>query len=376
MAAVLSKDLPVLLLWLCVAALLFMQLELPGTEKPNNNSQEAAVPQPSPEAEAPKPDRPAAPALRIVSLPPPPSPAAHSDAARTPSPAPKSVTPSTPPQNKIRALKPRSRPAAPSPRQPVVPLRPAPPQVTASKISPPEPAPRTIEALKPEEPNEARPDTADRPPPQDEGDLPPKQPEAQDPAPEAEPVSQDENVVTVDQVEVKDGRTLLRLLEHGSGPEIELAWPDSQAERRRLYQRLHDCFGMRIAVMDRSGRLYRDSSGTMASWRPNMDLYSGFMRSPSGRLAPEEEALLRALRRQVPSAGPVRLFPRRVDALLLGGLQALMGPRYGALQSIQGRYRVRGNRILIEGVQGDGRPVAGTLDLTPAIDGGCAHAES
>ena len=224
-----------------------------------------------------------------------------------------------------------------------------------------------------EEINKARPETKDQLPPKDESALPQEQFEPRDPDPQAEPVPKDENFITVDQVEVKDGRTLLRLLEHGSGPEIELAWPDSQAERRRLYDRLHDCFGMRIAVMDRSGRLYRDNRGTMASWRPNMDLYSGFMRSPSGRLAPEEEALLRALRRKVPSGGPVRLFPRRVDALLLGGLQALMGPRYGALQNIQGRYRVRGARVLIEDMQGDGRPVAGTLDLTPAIDGGCSH---
>jgi hypothetical protein len=303
----------------------------------------------------------------MVSLPPPPK---TSDAG----PDPKGVERLLPPRTLIRALKALPKAAQEAAPKPIAPLRPveairaeeAFSEVTdpaAPTAVPPAPAAVTIEPLKPELPVTTKPQVKDEPGRPTE-------------TASASPEQETEIEVKPGQVEAQEGRTLLRLLEHGSGPEIELAWPDSRSKRRQLYDRLQDCFGMRIAVMDSAGLLYRTQGGVFSPWSPNMDLFSGFMRSPSGRLTAEEESLLRVARARIPSAGLLRLFTRQVDALLLGGLQALIGPSYAKLRAIHGRYRLLGGRVLIEGMEGDGRRFPGTIDLTPAAAGRCAHVAS
>ena len=278
-------------------------------------------------------------------------------------------------------------PSAPAPRKVVTPLRSQPPRVAERRSGTLVPLRATPQprAARPEPEGQDVP--APAPPPSIAKPLPPAEappePKAQrrpakspDPAPQAAPSPSEPATVTVSQSEAKQGRTLLRLLEHGSGPEIELAWPDSSAKRRRLYGLLHGCFGMRVGVMDASGQLYRVNGTTRVAWTPNLDRYSGFLRSPSGRLAPEEARIVQVAGAGLSSAAAVRLFPRRVDALLLGGLNALIGPDYPRLQTIHARYRLKGQRVLIESVTGDGRPYAGTIDLTPAAQRACHHASS
>ena len=128
---------------------------------------------------------------------------------------------------------------------------------------------------------------------------------------------------------------------------------------------------MTVAVMDSAGTLYRLDRRGAAPWTPNLDRYSGFVRRPSGRLAPEERRLLGRAR---PGERAVRLFPRQVDALLLGGLQAVIGGDYGGLGVIRARYRLDGRQVLIDGIQGDGRPYPGQIDLSPAAARGCRGA--
>lgn len=48
---------------------------------------------------------------------------------------------------------------------------------------------------------------------------------------------------------VRKGRTLLRILEHGDGPEIQITWPKSSRERDRLFDLLVRCYGVRVALM-------------------------------------------------------------------------------------------------------------------------------
>jgi len=341
MTAASSHDALVLFLWLGLAVLLFARVEMPQPLA-------APAPVPSLEAEAAQQqDQRDQPVLRMVSLPPPPAPSETQ-------PQPEATEASPPPETLVRALR-----ALP---KPVVPLRPV-EAIRAEEAVPPAPAGVPTQPLTPEGPVTAKPQVKEEP----------SRPSA---AATAAPEQETESEVKPGQLEAQAGRTLLRLLEHGSGPEIELAWPDSHRERGRLYDRLQDCFGMRIAIMDSAGLLYHAQGGAFAPWSPNMDLYSGFMRRPSGRLTAPEESLLRSARGRVPSAGLLRLFTRRVDALLLGGLQALIGPSYGKLRAIHGRYRLRSGRVLIEGLEGDGRRFPGTIDLTPAAAGRCAHVAS
>jgi len=178
-----------------------------------------------------------------------------------------------------------------------------------------------------------------------------------------------------------DGRVLLRILEHGAGPEIEIAWPVSDLQRRALYRLFEACYGMEIALIDAGGRLFSRAGESGQPWQPNMDRYSGFVRQPAGRLTREEQDSIAGIRAfhgglrglrglRGPSglraAANVRLFPRRLDALLLGGLKALIGDGYASASAIRAHYRRDGDSVLVEAIRLDGRPILGRIDLSPA----------
>ncbi len=297
------------------------------------------VPVPRPETEtAPGPETAAKPASvdRPVVLPPPPETAQRPEAAKAQAPAA------------------AARPAAEAaPRQ----------VVKALTAEPPEPEPRAVKQI-----------TALRARPE-------PRPEPAAIRREAEPATAEPatGVVTASVDVVREGRTLLRLLEHGSGPEIELAWPDSAARRARLYRRLRDCYGVRVALMDGRDRLFAAGGAVGAAWDLNLDRYSGFIRRPVGRLAQEEAeaaARIRAYHGGLPGARPVRVFPRRVDALLLGGLNRIVGPGYADRRTIRARYRLDGARLLVERVEADGHALPGRIDLSAAARRACRHAAS
>lgn len=162
------------------------------------------------------------------------------------------------------------------------------------------------------------------------------------------------------------GRVLLQLLEHGQGPVIELAWPRDGAARSRLYRRFRDCFGMQVALNRGAGELFVAQGPAGTSWRPNRDRYSGFARQPAGRLAAAERRDLRAIARHhdLPNwAAAMRIFPRYVDARLLGGLEQLLAAGYAKAGSIRARYHLRGGGIVVREIQVDGRAIPGSVDL-------------
>jgi len=166
-----------------------------------------------------------------------------------------------------------------------------------------------------------------------------------------------------------EGRALLRILEHGSGPEVEIAWPVSMIQRQFLYRLLEACYGMEIALMDSKGRLYRSVGVVGQPWQPNLDRYSGIVRQPSGSLTPDEQITIDHINKYhsgLRSAENVRLFPRRLDALLLGGLKMLIGDNYASVAVIRAHYRRAGDIVLVEGISVDDRPVFGQINLSNA----------
>ncbi len=166
-----------------------------------------------------------------------------------------------------------------------------------------------------------------------------------------------------------EGRALLRILEYGSGPEVEIAWPVSMVQRQSLYRLLEACYGMEIALMDSSGRLYRRIGEVGQPWQPNLDRYSGIVRQPSGSLTDDEQINIDRIYKYhgvLHSAENVRLFPRRLDALLLGGLKTLIGDNYAVASIIRARYRRDGHIVLVEGISIDGRSIFGHIDLSKA----------
>lgn len=236
----------------------------------------------------------------------------------------------------------RERPPEPVEAVAITPLKPAAPPALASAKPPVKPP------IKPE--------------------LTPLKPEPR-PAPPAKPRPP---AVKIDQAIAAEGRTLLRLLEHGEGPAIEIAWPSRAAARASLFGYLRGCLGMRVALMDGgydggSGKGFYLASGPAGSASElNLDRFSGFMRTPSGRMPDAETRLVASIRDRhgIRNARPVRLFPRSVDAALLGGLNMAVGQSYGAARVIHARYRRDASGLYVTDISVDGSKVPGKILLS------------
>lgn len=296
----------------------------------------------APEEALPPPEVDKAVAMATVSLPPPPAapaPAAALAPVPTAAPAPATAVASPPPQPasepEFHALEPVA--AAPAPALPAIkPLVPtadtpaaAPPQIVAlpARLAPPKPRPAPPPAV-----------------PQRQAAAPPPPPATA--APSA-PV-----------MAAEDGRALLRLLEHGRGPQISIDWPGG-AEQARLAAQLARCHGMRVALLDEAGRLWRADDPAGQSWQANLDRLSGFLRVGAG----DADAARRIRARHGVSGQPVRLFPRAVDAHLLASLRQAVGAGYAAAGRIGLRYRLDTGRVVLDGIRVDGRPVPGVIRL-------------
>ena len=170
----------------------------------------------------------------------------------------------------------------------------------------------------------------------------------------------------------REGRTLLRLLEHGKGPTIEIAWPDNEGIRDRLYRKFRECFGMRNAVMTAEGRLYGETGPSGTPWAINLDRYSGFVRHPAGRTITAERARARDISARHGIDGrSVRVFPRNVDAVILGGLQQVIGGAYKNAKTITATYTKRRGRLVLGTVRVNGRPRKGAVDISVVKRRGC-----
>lgn len=180
--------------------------------------------------------------------------------------------------------------------------------------------------------------------------------------------------IVASQNDVAEGRTLLRLLEYGSGPAIELAWPEAAGHRESLFALLAQCFGMQVALIDAAGHLYVAKGQPNTRWNLNLDRFSSFIREPAGELSGQERQAadrIRAHHSGLNSVSTVRVFPRTVDARLLGGLRRLVGESYAKTQAIRARYRLSGRRLVVEKIVADGRMIQGRLELRPVARGAC-----
>ena len=171
-----------------------------------------------------------------------------------------------------------------------------------------------------------------------------------------------------------EGRSLLKLLEHGKGPSVEIEWPISATLRRRLYNIFKQCYGMRIALMHADGRLFDETSHPGQAWSVNLDRYSGFMRQSNAGTVLDEYQTIRQIRARhgLESATAVRLFPRQTDAMLLAELRNLIGKDYTHVKRIQARYKVNGSMVYITEIIIDAKPVAGRIQLSSGALKHCA----
>jgi len=316
---------------LCIALLMAWML----ADAPTQPDVPPAQPAPEPAAAGhPMPQAPAAAELAAIDLPPPPA---------------------------LQSPEPRQEPKAePEPKK-VTPLRPSRQPQPAAAVTPLNAAPKPL--LKPLAEIDTTPLRAA---------VKPLRPA---PAPRPAPPSHASSQPAIDAATAtQEGRPLLKLMELGEGPSVEIAWPDGAAERRHLYQLFVSCYGMRTAVMTTDGQLFDAASAPGTPWRANLDRYSGFVRRSSGHGARQELQAADTIRARHGLFGTVtvRLFPRRMDALLLGGLKALAGGDYAGAGRIRARYRVSGSRVWVTAITLGGRTVSGDIDLSSGAQGRCA----
>ena len=182
------------------------------------------------------------------------------------------------------------------------------------------------------------------------------------------PAATDPTPVAASRKSVKEGRALLKMLETGKGPVIEIAWPQKPADRARLYRLLTACHGMQTAMLAGETNIYAVDGVPGATWNVNRDAVSGFIRQPAGALTDAEKSVIERIkaRHGILYATPVRLFPRSVDAAMLGGLGQIVGPGYLKYRTIRARYRLAGNRITVVDIRVDGIDRPGQVALPGA----------
>ena len=215
-----------------------------------------------------------------------------------------------------------------------------------------------------------KPKIARKPEPPAAKPLPPRRAEpVREPAlPPARPA-----IVVPDRATRREGRALLRLLEYGKGPVIEIAWPESEGSRNRLYRYFRQCFGMLNALMDGDGLLYGETGPMGRPWAINLDRYSGFVRHPSGQSIAAERSRARNIsaRHGIYDGRLVRVFPRNVDATILGGLQKIIGNGYGTARTITAAYRPGGNTLVLVAIRVNGQLMPGKINMSGLRRRGC-----
>lgn len=132
------------------------------------------------------------------------------------------------------------------------------------------------------------------------------------------------------------GAALLNLMERGEGPSIEIAWPQSPASAKQLFDYLHGCVGMRVGRLDGS---------RLGSIEPGVtQRMSGYLRLPAGSVP----AVERRIQQRLSGSGrPVRLFPRRFDQLLLSGLDQSLDGEIERVRSVRARYALDGGDLYL-----------------------------
>ncbi|MGE3335322.1 MAG: hypothetical protein AB7I36_16880 [Rhodospirillaceae bacterium] len=361
--------------------------------------QAAAEPPPTPEpapSETPSPAQIAA-ALSVelveIEEPPPkiaaaPAPPVRPPAVQVAAPVPQPVTP----PHAVPEPPPESLPV-----KEVLPLQPTPPAVSveaAPAVLHPEPAPvqaREVVPLTPTPPRvrpeapvvqhsapreeksepEVTPLRPTPPAPKPEPEVirvqaPVPAPAVIRPAPAKAPSQQPSPAVNVAAV-MGEGRAFLKILEQGAGPGIEIRWPSDPAQRARLYGALVQCLGMRTGLLDGDGRLYLAEGQKGQPSTLDGERYSGFVRRPEGAIAREEEreiGRVRSYHQVRATASAARIFPRRVDAYLIGGLRGLVGDAYLKTKSIRATYRMRNGAPIVDSIIADGRRIDGSVDLS------------
>ncbi|MBL4907495.1 MAG: hypothetical protein JKX94_08595 [Sneathiella sp.] len=192
------------------------------------------------------------------------------------------------------------------------------------------------------------------------------------------PVSQNavKQTVTVDKPTadmVAEGRVLLKLLETGKGPNVEIAWPQENRHRERLFDAFVTCLGLQSGLMDNNGQIFLETGLAGQSAKINSDQTSLFLRQSAGQIPSSEQRILENIKRRhhLSNAQPVRLFDRIVDAALLGALFRLIPQNGSAAAQIRATYSLGRNAVVIHDIWMKDQKILGQIKVQLGLLGKC-----
>jgi len=248
-----------------------------------------------------------------------------------------------PPPMLLTTLAPVPPPAAPKSQKP------APPKVTTpvktiSAMTPPAQIPKTVK-------------------------TPTKEPSPEISKPETASVK----IETIKEDAVSEGRVLLKLLETGKGPDVEIAWPARSDQRQKLFDAFQTCLGLQTGLMMSSGTIYVAGGARGRPMVINRDRTSLFLRQSAGVL-PKDEARQHAAIRSyhgIKGGAPVRLFQRVIDAALLGGLFRLVSADVTDNIRVKGQYGLKAGAITIENISVNDAKRSGQVEIRTSLLGVC-----
>ena len=165
---------------------------------------------------------------------------------------------------------------------------------------------------------------------------------------------------------LEKGRVLLKKLEYGKGPQVEVSWPKELAQKQELYSVFTKCFGMKTAGLNSSNQLFVRSSGGNRALTLNMDTTSGFIREIHGDISRSERGEIIRIEQKHPYQTFkrfVRIFPRNVDASLLQGLHLVLGDVFPKAKQIKASYRLTGYDVEVFEVSADTQMFPGSFHL-------------
>ena len=165
---------------------------------------------------------------------------------------------------------------------------------------------------------------------------------------------------------LEKGRVLLKKLEYGKGPQVEVSWPKELAQKQVLYSVFTKCFGMKTAGLNSSNQLFVKSSGGNRALTLNMDTTSGFIREIHGDISRGERDEIIQIEQKHPYQtfeSFVRIFPRHVDASLLQGLHLVLGDVFSKAKQINASYRLNGYDVEVSEISADTQIFPGSFHL-------------
>ena len=165
---------------------------------------------------------------------------------------------------------------------------------------------------------------------------------------------------------LEKGRVLLKKLEYGKGPQVEVSWPKELAQKQELYSVFTKCFGMKTAGLNSSNQLFVKSSGGNRALTLNMDTTSGFIREIHGDISRGERDEIIQIEQKHPYQtfeSFVRIFPRHVDASLLQGLHLVLGDVFSKAKQINASYRLNGYDVEVSQISADTQIFPGSFHL-------------